>query len=103
MNCRIRDPKNAVIFSKVLSVKYYPEQTAFYYENKRKEDIIRTIHLIPLTVFEFWKDLYMEKELKYEIMPITCQIFTVTFLKKCFPPISINHKETEAVNVQFRK
>ena len=36
----------------------------------------------------------MEAEFKYEFMPIKCQIFTIAFLKTCFPPISINHKET---------
>jgi hypothetical protein len=33
LNCRIRDPKK-----RVLLVKYYPEQTVFYNENKRKEN-----------------------------------------------------------------
>ena len=36
----------------------------------------------------------MEAEFKCEFMPNKCQIFTIAFLKKCFPPISINHKET---------
>ena len=45
----------------------------------------------------------MEAEFKYEFMPIKCQIFTIAFLKKCFPPVSINHKETKAVKIQFRK
>lgn len=50
-------------------------------------------------VFEFWEGLYRPSEFKYEFMPIKCQIFTIVFLKKCFPPISINHKETSCEDI----
>lgn len=41
----------------------------------------------------------MEAEFKYEFMPVKCQIFTIAFLKKCFPPVSINHKETSCEDI----
>ena len=47
-----------------------------------------------LQCLSFGKVSIMEAEFKYEFMPIKYQIFTIAFLKKCFPPISINHKET---------
>ena len=48
----------------------------------------------------------MEAEFKYEFMPIKRQIFTIAFLKKVsinLLIVSINHKKTKAVKIQFRK
>ena len=56
-----------------------------------------------LQCLSFGRAQIIEAEFKYEFMPNKCQIYTITFLKKCFPPISINPKETKAVKIQFRK
>ena len=61
------------------------------------------IIIFSLQCLSFGRAQIIEAEFKYEFMPNKCQIYTITFLKKCFSPISINPKETKAVKIQFRK